>query len=95
MNVIAVRLAVNGNLKCESELHCMLETLFSSKMTVQEKEFGMRMTEAVKEGANSMCNYSDFVEEQGKSGANFRPIFWPCKEDDIKPYPFVKILVMF
>ena len=30
-----------------------------------EKKFGMRMTEVVKKGANSMCNYSDFVEEQG------------------------------
>ncbi len=71
MNVIAVRLAVNENLGGGSELHQMLETLFSSRMTVQEKEeklekeFGMRMTEAVKEGANSMCNYSDFVEDQG------------------------------
>lgn len=71
MNVIAVRLAVNENLGGGSELHQMLETLFSSSMTVQEKEeklekeFGMRMTEAVREGANSMCNYSDFVEEQG------------------------------
>lgn len=71
MNVIAVRLAVNKKLETGSELHQMLETLFSSRMTVQEKEeklekeFGMRMTEAVKKGANSMCNYSDFVEEQG------------------------------
>ena len=53
----------------------MLETLFSSKMTIQEKEeklekeFGMRMVERIKEGANSMCNYSDFVEEHAmKSG---------------------------
>ena len=26
----------------------------------------MRMTEEVKKGASSMCNYSDWVEEQGK-----------------------------
>ena len=71
MNVIAVRLAVNGNLEGGSELHQMLETLFSSKMTVQEKEerlekeFGMRITEEVRKGADSMCNYSDFVEGQG------------------------------
>jgi hypothetical protein len=71
MNVIAVRLAVNKQLETGSELHQMLETLFSSRMTVREKEeklekeFGMRITEEVKKGANSMCNYSDFVEGQG------------------------------
>ena len=71
MNVIAVRLAMNHNLEGGSELHQMLETLFSSKMTVQEKEeklekeFGMRITEEVKKGADSMCNISDLIEEQG------------------------------
>ena len=70
MNVVAVRLAVDEALEGGCELHQMLETLFASEMTVQEKEeklekdFGMRMTETVKEGANSMCNYSDFVEER-------------------------------
>ena len=75
MNVIAVRLAVNETLGGGTELHQMLETLFSSKMTIQEKEeklekeLGMRMVERIKEGANSMCNYSDFVEEHAmKSG---------------------------
>ena len=70
MNVIAVRLAMNEKLETGSELHQMLETLFTSKMTVQEKEqklekeFGMRITEKVKKGANSMCNISDLIEEQ-------------------------------
>ena len=72
MNVIAVRLAMNHNLEGGSELHQMLETLFSSKMTVQEKEeklekeFGMRITEEVKKGADSMCNISDLIEEQAE-----------------------------
>lgn len=70
MNVIAVRLALNGNLEGGGELHQMLETLFSSRLTVQEKEeklekeFGMRITEGVKKGADSMCNISDLIEEQ-------------------------------
>jgi len=29
-----------------------------------EKEFGMRITETVKKGANSMCNISDLIEEE-------------------------------
>ena len=70
MNVIAVRLAINKAMEGGSDLHQMLETLFTSKMTVQEKEeklekeFGMRITETVKKGANSMCNISDLIEEQ-------------------------------
>ena len=70
MNVIAVRLAINKALEGGSDLHQMLETLFTSKMTVQEKEeklekeFGMRITETVKKGANSMCNISDLIEEE-------------------------------
>ena len=38
MNVVAVRLAVDEALEGGSELHQMLETLFASEMTVQEKE---------------------------------------------------------
>lgn len=70
MSVIAVRLAVDKEKEGGNQLHGMLETLFSKKMSVQEKEeklernFGMRMTEKVKEGAGSMCNYSDWVEER-------------------------------
>ena len=69
MNVIAVRLARNEMLEDGSELHQMRETLFSSKMTAQEKEeklekeFGMRMKEMVKKGADFMFSYSDLVEE--------------------------------
>ena len=72
MSVIAVRLAVNKDKEGGNPLHNMLETLFSSRLRIQEKEkkleqeFGMRMTEEVKKGASSMCNYSDWVEEQGK-----------------------------
>ena len=72
MSVIAVRLAVNKDKEGGNPLHNMLETLFSSRLSIQEKEkkleqeFGMRMTEEVKKGASSMCNYSDWVEEQGK-----------------------------
>ena len=72
MSVIAVRLAVNKEKKGGNPLHKMLETLFSSKLSIQEKEkkleqeFGMSMTEEVKKGASSMCNYSDWVEQQGK-----------------------------
>ena len=71
MNVIAVRLALNEHLEGGGQLHQMLETLFSSKMTIQEKEeklekeFGMRITEEVKKGADFMCNISDLIEEQG------------------------------
>ena len=71
INVIAVRLALNEHLEGGGELHQMLETLFSSKMTIREKEeklekeFGMRITEEVKKGADSMCNISDLIEEQG------------------------------
>ena len=70
MNVIAVRLAINKAMEGGSDFHQMLENLFTSKMTVQEKEeklekeFGMRITETVKKGANSMCNISDLIEEQ-------------------------------
>ncbi len=61
---------MNMALEGGSDLHQMLETLFTSKMTVQEKEeklekeFGMRITETVKKGANSMCNISDLIEER-------------------------------
>ena len=71
INVIAVRLALNEHLEGGGELHQMLETLFLSKMTIREKEaklekeFGMRITEEVKKGADSMCNISDLIEEQG------------------------------
>lgn len=71
MSVVAVRLAVDRERDGGNELHGMLETLFSKKLSVQEKEdkleheFGMRMTEEVKGGAEGMCNYSDWVEERG------------------------------
>ena len=58
MNIIAVRLAVDNKMEGGDAIHQMLETLFSSKMTVWEKEeklekeFGMRIKETVKEGAN-------------------------------------------
>lgn len=38
MSVIAVRLAVNKDKKGGNPLHKMLETLFSSKLSIQEKE---------------------------------------------------------
>ena len=50
----------------------MLETLFSKKLKVKEKEeileqkYGMRMTEEVRRGAEHMCNYSDWVEERAR-----------------------------
>ena len=75
MNIIAVRLAVDNKMEGGDAIHQMLETLFSSKMTVWEKEeklekeFGMRIKETVKEGARTMCNYSDWIEERAtKSG---------------------------
>lgn len=71
MNVVAVRLAVDKNRLGGHILHQMLETVFSHSMNVKEKtqkleqDFGMRMLEEVEEGAISMCNYSDWIEEKG------------------------------
>ena len=53
MSVIAVRLAVNKDKEGGNPLHNMLETLFSSRLSLQENEkkleleFGMRLTEEV------------------------------------------------
>ena len=66
MNVIAVRLAMNHNLEGGSELHQMLETLFSSKMTVQEqaeKRFGQLISALLKDGLTEVVERVAVDEE--------------------------------
>jgi hypothetical protein len=48
----------------------LFSTIFDNKTPVEKKlqlatECGLPVTTDVKEGINQMCNYSDFVEQQG------------------------------
>lgn len=49
---------------------CFFSSAFDNNMPVEKKlqlatECGLQVTTDVREGLNQMCNYSDFVEQQG------------------------------
>jgi len=71
MSVVMVRLPKDENAASGNQLHKLLTTALSSRMTPKEKEdllehtYGIPMTYELKEATKRMCNLSDLVEERG------------------------------
>jgi len=54
----------------DNDMVRLFSSIFDNEMPVEKKlqlatECGLPVTTDIKEGINQMCNYSDFVEQQG------------------------------
>lgn len=71
MSAVMICLGSEDNMNRGNELHGMLATLLSEKLTADEKieklsrEYDIETSVEVKEGMRIMCNLSDRIEEKG------------------------------
>ncbi len=71
LSVVMVRLPKNEDASAGNQLHRLLTTLLSSRMTPKWKEkalehtYGIPMSYELKEATAELCNLSDLVEERG------------------------------
>ena len=70
-SIVVICLDENSWERKATVLHGLLGTLFSERLTPEQKEdilskeYGIKMEIEIKEGMNQMCNLSDAIEERG------------------------------
>lgn len=70
-SIVVICLDENSWERKATALHGLLGTLFSDRLTPEQKEdilskeYGIKMEIKIKEGMNQMCNLSDAIEERG------------------------------
>lgn len=72
MSTIIINISKTYNTDgCDNELICMLTNLFNKDMDADDKirtleqDYGIPMTAEIKEGVDSMCTYTEAVEQRG------------------------------
>ena len=73
---------------CGNPLGSMLSTMLSDKLNYEEKsqrlseDYGIQMNEQMGKEMEFMCNYSEYILEQGRNEGQYREVFSSVQEGD-------------
>ena len=73
---------------CGNPLGSMLSTMLSDKLNYDEKsqrlseDYGIQMNEQMGKEMEFMCNYSEYILEQGRNEGQYREVFSSVQEGD-------------